>query len=183
LTEEYIIRNCAPTLAGIKTASMFSCPCTSQEELKLFLREMNARLNCKGIRLLPLKKGAKRVLIYVYRPSKLHIDICDECAEKLLSDAGYDTRCCQRCIVHLIKRIREQKDFPHEIGLFLGYPPEDVNGFIKNKAQHFKLSGLWKVYGDEEKARKKFELFKKCDQVYFKRWSQGTEIERLAVAA
>jgi len=183
MNEEYIIRNCAPTLAGIKTASMFSCPCTSKDELISFLREMNSRLNSKGIRLLPLKQGAKRALIYVYRPAKLHLDICDECAERLLNNAGYDTRCCQRCIVQLIKRIQEQKDFPHEIGLFLGYPPEDVRGFIENKAQDFKLSGLWKVYGDEEKARKRFDLFKKCDQVYFKRWSQGIEIERLTVAA
>ncbi len=26
-------------------------------------------------------------------------------------------------------------DFPHEIGLLLGYPPEDVIGFIENRGQ------------------------------------------------
>ena len=183
MNEEYIVRNCAPTLAGIKTASMFSCPFVGQDKLSAFLQNMNSRLNPKGIRILPLKVSEKRVLIYVYRPDRLHADICDSCAKKLLSQSGYDTRCCQRCIVELIKKIRHQDEFPHEIGLFLGYPPEDVLGFIENKAQDYKLSGLWKVYGDEEKARKKFDLFKKCDRVYYKRWSQGTNIERLTVAA
>ena len=183
MNEEYLVRNCAPTLAGIKTASMFSCPYKCEKELNAFLLDMNRRLNPKGIRLLPLKLGLKRALIYVYRPDKLHLDICDECAERLLNSNGYDTRCCERCLVHLIKRIKAQKDFPHEIGLFLGYPPEVVLGFIENKAQGYKLSGLWKVYGDEEKAKKRFAMFKKCDRVYYHRWSQGTALERLTVAA
>ena len=29
---------------------------------------------------------------------------------------------------------RKIDEFPHDIGLFLGYPPEDVLGFITNKA-------------------------------------------------
>lgn len=183
MTEEYIVRNCAPTLAGIKTASMFSCPFDGHDKLRAFLQNMNSRLNPKGIIILPLKVSEKRALIYVYRPDRLSNDICDKRANKLLSQSGYNTSCCQRCIVELIKKIRHQDEFPHEIGLFLGYPPEDVKGFIENRAQDYKLSGLWKVYGDEEKARKRFDLFKKCDRVYYKRWLQGTDIERLTVAA
>ena len=183
MTEEHIVRNCAPTLAGIKTASMFSCPCNEPEQLKVFLKEMNQRLNPKGIRLLPLRVSEKRALVYVYRPDRLSADICENCACNLLRDAGYDTRCCQRCIVGLINKLRQQDEFPHEIGLFLGYPPEDVQGFIDNKAQHYKLSGLWKVYGDVEKARKRFELYKKCDRIYYQQWSQGKEIEQLTVAS
>ena len=37
-------------------------------------------------------------------------------------------------------------DFPHEIGLLLGYPPEDVSGFIENGGKNFLCSGYWKVY-------------------------------------
>lgn len=45
-------------------------------------------------------------------------------------------------------------EFPHEVGLFLGYPPEDVEGFIENKARSCKITGYWKVYSDEEKAKR-----------------------------
>ena len=45
----------------------------------------------------------------------------------------------------------ESGDFPHEVGLFLSYPPEDVKGFINHRAGGFKCAGLWKVCGDEEK--------------------------------
>ena len=53
----------------------------------------------------------------------------------------------------LIRRLQDEAEFPHEIGLFLSYPPEDVQGFIDHHARDFKLSGLWKVYGDEAYAR------------------------------
>ena len=51
-------------------------------------------------------------------------------------------------------RLRRESDFPHEVGLFLGYPPRDVEGFIREKARRAKCTGAWKVYGDEEAARK-----------------------------
>ena len=66
--------------------------------------------------------------------------------------------------------------------LFLGYPPEDVCGFMKNKACNCKCVGCWKVYGDEEAAKKKFAQYKKCTQVYSDQWANGTDIERLTVA-
>lgn len=59
----------------------------------------------------------------------------------------------------MIKKLREEPDFPHEIGLFLGYPLEDVKGFIENKADSSKCSGCWKVYGNEQKALKLFEKY------------------------
>ena len=57
----------------------------------------------------------------------------------------------------LIERLRAYDEFPHEIGLFLSYPPEDVKGFIEHHAADFKYAGLWKVYGDEQRARDLFE--------------------------
>lgn len=79
-------------------------------------------------------------------------------------------------------RFREGKEFPHEIGLFLSYPPEDVKGFINHRAGGFKCAGLWKVYGDEEKARSLFEKYKKCTEIYCALWQSGLKLEQLAVA-
>ena len=57
--------------------------------------------------------------------------------------------------------MKTSESFPHEIGLFLGYPAEDVQGFIRNCAAKPKLVGAWKVYGDAEVAKKKFASYKK----------------------
>ena len=63
---------------------------------------------------------------------------------------------------HLSTRTQEQQDFPHEIGLFLGYPIEDVRGFIEQGGKDCKLSGYWKVYGDVQAARRLFRQFDRC---------------------
>ncbi len=72
-------------------------------------------------------------------------------------------------------------EFPHEIGLFLSYPPEDVRGFIKNRRSGCKLVGTWKVYGDEENAKHKFDLYKKCTDTYRRQWADGKTLSELAV--
>ena len=182
MSEDYLIRNCAPTLAGIKTANLFSCPCESRAEMTDFLRSINHRLHGKGVRAVPLRFSENRALIYIYRPSRLRADFADGLAGKLLQERGYDTADCNRCVVQLMRRLQADEEFPHEIGLFLGYPPEDVQGFIDNRAENCKCVGCWKVYGDAQAAQKKFRQFKKCTRVYCEQWRRGSDIERLTVA-
>lgn len=56
---------------------------------------------------------------------------------------------------HLRRRLLWREGFPHEIGLFLGYPPEDVQGFLADPGGgRCKLCGHWKVYHDVEGARR-----------------------------
>ena len=103
-------------------------------------------------------------------------------ASELLRQAGYGDESCERCVARLACRFREDKEFPHEVGLVLSYPPEDVKGFIDHRASGFKCVGLWKVYGDEEKARSLFEKYRKCTEIYCTLWQSGLKLEQLAVA-
>lgn len=176
-----LIRHCAPTLAGIKTGNLFSCACPSQQDLRCDIRRLNQKLVPKGIRVIPLRCAKERALIYVYRPSHLGLDLSDQETRKLLRDAGYQSMRTEHCVLELIRRLNSREEFPHEIGLFLGYPPEDVQGFIQNKAENCKCVGCWKVYGDEKEAKKQFERYEKCTKSYRKQWEQGVSVEQLAV--
>lgn len=182
MSEEMIVRHCSPTLAGLKTGSLFTCPYESREELVRELRSLNNILCKKGLRVLSLRYSGKKALIYLYRPSLLKRDLLQVDAAALLRDHGYPREAPDRCVVRLIHRLQEQEEFPHEIGLFLGYPPEDVLGFIENNAQHAKCIGCWKVYGDEEKARALFAAYQECTDRYIHLLTSGNSIERLAVA-
>lgn len=181
MSEELLIRHCSPTLAGLKTGSMFRCAYTSQKELLHEIRRLNRKLACKGLRVLPLRIDEKTALIYVYRPSKLKTDFEHYDAVCLLKRLGYTCERPDRCVAELVSRMREESEFPHEVGLFLGYPPEDVHGFIENKPDTCKCVGMWKVYGDEEKARQTFARYRKCTDVYTRHWSEGKSLERLTV--
>lgn len=181
MPEEYLVRNCAPTLAGLKTGSLFTFPYTSKEDLFSSLRCINCRLREKGLRLIPLRFSKEKALLYLFRPKKLSKDLNDSAAAALLKQEGYDPQDCVSCIAHLRQKLNTQSAFPHEIGLFLGYPVEDVCGFIENHSCNCKCIGCWKVYGDEEAAKKKFAQYKKCTRVYCDRLAHGSRLERLAV--
>lgn len=181
MSEEYLVRNCAPTLAGLKTGNMFTCPFESRDALLEQIRQLNRRLRHKGLRLLPLRFSETKALLYLFRPAKLQQDLSHGTAEEILRCQGYRTGDCGNCVGQLARKLRREEDFPHEVGLFLGYPPEDVRGFICQGPDCCKCTGCWKVYGDEEAARKKFAQFKHCTKVYCKHWSEKGDLDRLAV--
>ena len=163
MSEEILIRQGAPTLAGIKTGSLFPCPCEDREDLLADIRRLNRLLVPKGLCLLPIRFLEGQALLYLYRPAELRRDLQDALASELLRQAGYANESCARCVAQLIRRFRESGEFPH-------------------RACNFKCAGLWKVYGDEAKAQALFAKFKKCTEIYCALWQTGSKLEQLAVA-
>ena len=98
MSEELVVRQCAPTLAGIKTGSLFSCPCDSPEELRQEVRRINRLLAGKGLCLLPLRFDGSRALLYLYRPSRLRQDLEDAEAVRLLEESGYPCHSAGQCV-------------------------------------------------------------------------------------
>lgn len=182
MSEEILVRHCAPTLMGLKTGNMFSCRFETKEDEHKTLTEMNRKLTPKGLRVIPLRHHNGSTLIYLYRPSKLKKDLNTKQAAHILGEMGY---CCENinlCLVSLMKKLRQNDDFPHEIGLFLGYPPEDVCGFITNKGCGCKCVGCWKVYGDENKAKQTFDKYKRCTELCCSLMAKGFSIENFTVS-
>lgn len=180
MSEEMLIRHCSPTLAGLKTANLVNCPCPSVKALRQQLDRLNRELNPKGVRFELLSWGRGMALVYVCRPDRLEQDLSGEAGE-LLCREGYPKGDAKTCIGCLKRKLQDGGDFPHEIGLFLGYPPVDVAGFIENHGQGCKCVGTWKVYGDEKSARKTFAQYKKCTDVYEKRLREGYSVGKLTV--
>ena len=69
MSEEILIRQGAPTLAGIKTGSLFPCPCEDREDLLADIRRLNRLLVPKGLCLLPIRFLEGQALLYLYRPA------------------------------------------------------------------------------------------------------------------
>ena len=84
MLESEIIAHCAPTLAGIKTANMFSYNAKKPQDLNREICEVNQKLNHKGVFVEILRTSDKRALIYVYRRKNLEADLKREGAENLL---------------------------------------------------------------------------------------------------
>lgn len=180
--EQTLVLHCAATLAGHKCGSLFSYRLSPGEEPEELLRAVNPSLNPKGVRARFLRRRDGSALAYVYRPQRLEKRLAEEEIRRFLAPRGYG---CdgEECLRVLSSRVQESDEFPHEIGIFLDYPLEDVVGFIENRGCNFSCSGCWKAYGDARRAEKRFALYRKCREVYGRRYAQGFDVARLTVAA
>ncbi len=147
---------CAPVFAGIKVSNLLCIAKEQEEELNQILKDtalFQYKLFCNGTKCTYL----------IYEKDALMAYICSEPVLEFLKDEGYtDVRL--EAILEMfqeryIKYMQHRRDFPHELGLLLGYPVEDVRGFIENEGQNFLYSGYWKVYDCKEERIALFEQF------------------------
>jgi len=180
VSEDQIVRYCAPTLAGIKTGSLFAVHNTT-DGFRHFISAFNRNMRQKGIRIIPLKVSEDYTLVYLYRPEMLKRDLKDPLAENILQRFGYPTFDSDRCVVDLVRRLNSSPVFPHEIGLFLGYPPSDVDSFINNPNEGYCAVGYWKVYSNAEGAKRIFKRYKQCTEEYARMLRSGRTLEQMVV--
>lgn len=181
MSSDLIARNCAPTLAGLKAGSVFPQKGT-REELDKTVAALDCGLMEKGVRArLLFKKEKGPSLVYIYRTRCLEEIISNQGIRHFLSQYGYTEFTVQACLDRLEKRL-EDDDFPHEIGVFLDYPLEDIKAFIENKGRNCPCTGCWKAYTNISEAQRKFRQFRRCTDLYCSWVSSGADLARLTVA-
>ncbi len=167
LPPEEFIRNmllcfAAPTINNLKAACLINFRRREHENMRfLWLKHSQEWLSSLNVQALLLNEHTEsnNALVMIYRKELLAKSLGCEKACSLLAEYGYpfhDVDACLECL-----REKFCTGFPHEIGLFLDYPPEDVRGFLENKQA--KCSGCWKVYGDVNKALETFAQYKQAE--------------------
>ena len=201
--ERKLVRHCAPTLAALKPANLFTCCDTYragaphargttscyEDDLSCALHAARKKLGPCNVRIEVLARRSSGALIYVYRPDLVMHDLANASVSAFLAKEGYDTASLSACITRLHRRIcgtdlqsqlSGRCTFPHEIGFFLGYPYEDVVRFIENEGRNELCCGCWKVYSQKRDATASFCRYKTCTAMYQNLFDSGTPIERLA---
>jgi len=182
--EESLILHASPTLASIKTANLYSFEFQSIEECRNTIGAFNAVMNKKGIYIELVKNTGDFYLIYVYRKTHLQRTLENEEVRTFLHNYGYSSETELEKKIDILKsRLKAKKDFPHEIGVFLGYPLDDVKAFINFRGKNCIACGDWKVYNNEEAAKCLFCKFKHCKEMYVKVYRAGRKFSDMLVSA
>lgn len=165
MNEKLLIDYASATLAKKKIGNLFNLQNTKNLDYERMVFEWNELLNEKNVYVEILNKTSSFTQIYTYRPDKLKKLLEEENIQTFLRDLGYRTNNLALCIDQLKDRIKNNP-FPHEIGIFLGYPYEDVLGFIENNGNKFLVNCYWKVYQDKEEKLKIFNSYDKIKKSY-----------------
>ena len=174
--EQQLAFHTAPSLLGIKCASLMSAT-KCGFDIGAYSEIFNRRAAARGLKIKTMCECDNRVLLLLYNENKLSARLGDPECRRLLAENGYsDDMSTEQCLDRLAKRISEQNGFPHEVGVFLDYPIEDVIGFIRNNGSCYKLSGYWKVYGDPDRAQRTFDNYNKCRKFLCNKLSEGEDL-------
>ena len=183
--EEMLVRQCAPTLAVLKPGSLFCITAEDLENVRKKVRFWDQRLEVLGlsVRILLERREAGSALVYVYRGSQLEQSLGATDRRGFLVGMGYRGSGTEQMLDQLVERLSAQSDFPHEIGVFLGYPLRDVVGFIENRGQNFTCCGFWKSYSDPNTIQRCFACYRQCVNIYVRMYERGIPIEKMVIAA
>jgi hypothetical protein len=101
----------------------------------------------------------------------------------MMNALGYEQSELEDILIEFAQRFQsymEQRGkFPHEMGLLLEYPIEDVVGFIHHQGKNCLYSGYWKVYGNLQQALHTFELYKQAKEQMLRMVAHGVSMERI----
>ena len=187
--ETVLARHAAPCLAGIKPANLVAFASADVQWCNIY----NTLLNAQGIFFRPLCVDKSRAQILVYRKALLARFCLEPEAAAALRSFGYKP---EWGIDAIILRLRDRMTafvshrnghcknlFPHEIGLFLGYPVEDVVQYVRTGGQNCLFCGYWKVYSNPERARHLFHQYTECKERFALQIKSGMTICEIVRAA
>lgn len=156
--ENQLALQCAPLITGLKVSNLLILHKDSVSSVKRILKNT-------GISYVILADAQDKTMLLLYKADELSAYLERRRVKQLLTDMGYENHDLYEVLLLFQSRFKRYQsgcaEFPHEMGILLGYPVEDVHGFIKNKGKNSLYSGYWKVY---ENLPAKMRLFHKYDQ-------------------
>lgn len=157
--ETQIALQCAPVVLGIKLSNLLIIDQGYQYKVKCIFYKTT-------LSYYQLYEYKERIAFLVFNRKALGRYLKQEEVQRLLRQMRYQNDNLERILQEVARRFRQyfknRQNFPHELGLLLGYPYEDVNGFILQQGRGYLYSGYWKVYKDVDRAKKNFENFDKA---------------------
>ncbi len=184
MLETLFANHCAPALAGIKPANIAACQKSRFPDLHSDIEKLNNQLNRKDIYIEILCECERRALVIVYRKSVLEKHLHTYNNNAFLSCYGYPETGETADYLNVLKSRLDCDNFPHEIGVFLGYPLHDIYCFINHRDEGCLLNGEWKVYQNAEEAEKLFRRFKSCRKALVRHMTeQGKTLAQIFCAS
>lgn len=175
-----IASQCAPVLKGIKAANLITAP-------KGALRLLQNRLKGSHVICVSLYSGENKDVLFLYRYQMLKKHFRKSKVQNFLKKYGYTAFDVASVLIQLRKRYEDfaegRRSFPHELGVILEYPVEDVEGFIRNEGENYLLSGYWKVYHDREASQLMFRRYDEAREHAMRQMMQGYSLFEIAAEA
>lgn len=163
---DYLLANhCMPTLLKLKPSNVFCISKKFIADRVHFFHQLKSEITQFDCNYLLLYEDTAVYFIMVYNEELLSDVLRSSDNEGVLTYYGYQVQALN--VMEQLRQLQQRyhsyrsqgSEFPHEMGIFLGYPKRDVEEYIRNHGANYIFCGVWKVYHDAEHAMKLFDSF------------------------
>lgn len=169
---------CAPVLKGVKISNLMTARPGSRQYIREGLKQ--SRVIC-----VPLYQDREKEVLFLYRFDRLNEHLRKRQVQGFLRRCGYEDCGIAEVLKLLRQRYRQFHaaggDFPHELGVLLEYPVEDVEGFIANQGQNSLMTRYWKVYHNRQEAERVFHMYDEAKEQALREIVQGSSLGEVTV--
>jgi len=164
----HLMLECSEVLAGVKPANLVSLvnrtrPCGRNLYHLWQDHQQQIAHRIGSLEFIVLQAKPRAFLLLFFNRKQLEQQLSHAGIRTLLHKAGYKPQACLDKLFDLLtQRIMEHDCFPHEIGLFIGYPPKDVAAFMGLVKLPFTCQALWKIYGNPAHSLRLAENYRCC---------------------
>jgi len=171
-----VLKNIGATIMGAKPAELRNIRFNNPE---FWSRCKSTILAYDEIKMIELKQKIGRKQVLFYHESALDQQLSKPEVLEFLKNHGYPQNYNLKSYLQfLVKRLKSD-DFPHEIGIFFGYPLKDVLGFMGYSNLEMTYSKEWKIYGDKASSLLQLKKFEMAREYFNQRLDRIEEVERL----
>lgn len=182
----FLAMETAEVLAGVKPANLINLADRPQScgrnLFRLWQRHGHSLLAASGLnwRELPGRRGG--VLLLIYHTKTLTELLARPATQAVLTRVGYANPANPAAALEQLSQRLRQQAFPHEIGVFLGYPLKDVAAFLGWVKLPYTCQALWRIYGKPEASLALAEVFRQSRCRMAQRLTSGTAVDCLRSA-
>lgn len=169
----------SPVITGIKPSSTITLSKQGHNLYKLWDIYGENFLNDLNLKHILLRETLNSKVILIYDEINLMNTLYKKSSMDFLEKIDYKiTMNIDDMLNHLVSRY---KSFhcPHELGIFLGIPVKDVECFMECSETKCLLCGYWKVYKEEKKARKIFNLYDSSKEIIMNHLLSGKDLKEV----
>lgn len=170
--------HCSPVLRGVKAANSVTVNINESS----YIGDL---LNGTGISHRFLRTMENKGILYLYREKAIMNYLSSEEVCNFLKGYGYQNGDLVGMLNRLSDRLHRYSKgripFPHEIGVFLEYPLDDVKGFLINNGKKSYCSGYWKVYHNVPETLRKFRQYDEERECVIREIIEGKTIREIVL--
>jgi len=180
--ETFLVYNLSLVIAGIKPAITVTIKKNNQKLYNSWNDFGSCFLDNIDLKCIELRESSDSIIAMIYDEFMLENELSQKSHMEFLFNLGYPSNVCISDHINILKNRYEKYHCPHELGLFLGIPFEDVKDSMECTTKKCLLCGYWKVYNNGNKAKEIFNKYDKVKEYTIKNMLNGNSSHDLALS-